>query len=132
MISRCEAMYEDVSALLQKEGKVGLYEDERLFISMVNRLNSQAFDVEDVPDRRRRAKPGIALDRRSSNQPESIAVSTLRELVEESEARKLGHIADPTDGNSESKEEAKRSATDAELSNEPDRKRAKKPQSPDK
>jgi len=47
MISRCERLYEEVSATLLREGKHGLYEDERLFINMIHRLNEQVLDSED-------------------------------------------------------------------------------------
>lgn len=88
MISRCEQMYEDVSARLLQEGKEGLYEDERLFINMVNRLNEQALEIEDAPDQGRRPKQNkVALACPPPNQPESRAVSTLRTMVEENEAR---------------------------------------------
>ena len=42
MIARCESLYEEVSQSLITEGKSGLYEDERLFIGMIARLNEQA------------------------------------------------------------------------------------------
>lgn len=88
MISRCEEMYEDVSSRLQQEGKDGLYEDERLFISMINRLNGQALDIEDAPEQKKRPaqqRTG-ALAVSTSNKTENSAISTLRSIVEESEA----------------------------------------------
>lgn len=53
MIKRCEAFYDEVSGLLGSEGKQSLYEDERLFISMIQRLNEQAMntaEAEGAPD----------------------------------------------------------------------------------
>jgi hypothetical protein len=44
MIGRCERLYGEVSDQLLREGKEGLYEDERLFINMIHRLNEQALD----------------------------------------------------------------------------------------
>ena len=41
MIKRCEELYTDVAANLVREGKEGLYEDERLFINMIQNLNKQ-------------------------------------------------------------------------------------------
>eukprot|EP00816_Leptocylindrus_hargravesii_P007733 CAMPEP_0196817152 /NCGR_PEP_ID=MMETSP1362-20130617/59040_1 /TAXON_ID=163516 /ORGANISM="Leptocylindrus danicus, Strain CCMP1856" /LENGTH=331 /DNA_ID=CAMNT_0042194731 /DNA_START=29 /DNA_END=1024 /DNA_ORIENTATION=+ len=41
MIKRCEEFYSDVAANLAREGKEGLYEDERLFINMIQNLNKQ-------------------------------------------------------------------------------------------
>lgn len=78
---------------LQEEGKSGLYEDERLFISMINRLNEQAIEIEQVPDQGRRSKQGkVPIAAPSLSQPESNEISTLRLLVEDSEARAQGHI----------------------------------------
>eukprot|EP00593_Proboscia_inermis_P014511 CAMPEP_0171325830 /NCGR_PEP_ID=MMETSP0816-20121228/117060_1 /TAXON_ID=420281 /ORGANISM="Proboscia inermis, Strain CCAP1064/1" /LENGTH=396 /DNA_ID=CAMNT_0011825119 /DNA_START=716 /DNA_END=1906 /DNA_ORIENTATION=- len=53
MISRTETLYDEVSHLLESEGKQGLYEDERLFLNMIHRLNEQALDTageEGAPD----------------------------------------------------------------------------------
>mmetsp|Transcript_37136 Transcript_37136/g.42377 ORF Transcript_37136/g.42377 Transcript_37136/m.42377 type:complete len:273 (+) Transcript_37136:338-1156(+) len=55
MIKNCELMYEEVSQHILKEGKSGLYEDERLFINMIHRLNERCIDtaeVEGVPGRK--------------------------------------------------------------------------------
>jgi hypothetical protein len=89
MISRCERMYEEVSHHLLREGKEGLYEDERLFINMINRLNEQVLESDDCNsalDRKegRRSAP-VALARGSPLQ-ESPAISSLRLLVEENDA----------------------------------------------
>lgn len=56
MISRCEKMHEDVSEILLREGKEGLYEDERLFINMINRLNEQVLTCEDSNQIRKEKK----------------------------------------------------------------------------
>eukprot|EP00587_Corethron_hystrix_P008130 CAMPEP_0113305296 /NCGR_PEP_ID=MMETSP0010_2-20120614/4971_1 /TAXON_ID=216773 ORGANISM="Corethron hystrix, Strain 308" /NCGR_SAMPLE_ID=MMETSP0010_2 /ASSEMBLY_ACC=CAM_ASM_000155 /LENGTH=326 /DNA_ID=CAMNT_0000159669 /DNA_START=13 /DNA_END=993 /DNA_ORIENTATION=+ /assembly_acc=CAM_ASM_000155 len=42
MIMRSEKMYESVAGKLKEEGNSALYEDERLFINMIHRLNQQA------------------------------------------------------------------------------------------
>jgi len=42
MISRSEKLYGTVAEKLAEEGNSALYEDERLFISMIHRLNQQA------------------------------------------------------------------------------------------
>mmetsp|Transcript_8138 Transcript_8138/g.14737 ORF Transcript_8138/g.14737 Transcript_8138/m.14737 type:complete len:406 (-) Transcript_8138:72-1289(-) len=44
LITRCERLYDEVSQSLIVEGKSGLYEDERLFINMIHRLNEQVLD----------------------------------------------------------------------------------------
>jgi hypothetical protein len=44
MISRCESLYDEVSDILLREGKKSLSEDERLFISMIRRLNDQMLE----------------------------------------------------------------------------------------
>ena len=43
MISRTEKFYDEVSQLLEVEGKQGLHEDEQLFLNMIQRLNEPSF-----------------------------------------------------------------------------------------
>jgi hypothetical protein len=95
MISRCERMYEDVSRYLMHEGKEALYEDERLFINMISRLNEQVLDFADgegaiAPDRkegRRSAAAAVAgVSRPAMQRKEGSAISSLRDLVEENDA----------------------------------------------
>lgn len=72
MIKRCERMYEEVSQHLLKEGKEGLYEDERLFINMIHRLNEQCMDtaeVEGAPERQQEL-------RRPHVEPVAVAAKT--------------------------------------------------------
>jgi SPX domain len=98
MICRCEQFYEEVSNRLLQEGKEGLYEDERLFINMISRLNDQTLDNPDAPDRkegRRLLQQKVSFStgttshnsHHSARVPESVAVSTLRCMVEENDAR---------------------------------------------
>mmetsp|Transcript_12008 Transcript_12008/g.33216 ORF Transcript_12008/g.33216 Transcript_12008/m.33216 type:complete len:355 (+) Transcript_12008:95-1159(+) len=90
MISRCESLYEEVSERLLQEGKQGLYEDERLFINMINRLNSQVLGTPDGEGATARDRKETEIDiagKINSQQPESQAVSTLRTMLEENEAR---------------------------------------------
>ena len=107
MITRCECLYDEVSRSLIQEGKSGLYEDERLFINMIHRLNEQVLDTaetEGAPDtevrkehRRSSYSPGqsphganevgggrSAASSLSSNDQ----VKTLRSLVEENAMNK--------------------------------------------
>ena len=102
MITRIESMYEEVSQSLINEGKSGLYEDERLFINMIHRLNEQVLDTKeeegapDVGERkqsRRQSKESTNLGNFSPTSPHpsphpSEAVSTLRSLVEENALNK--------------------------------------------
>ena len=105
MITRCERMYGEVSHSLMVEGKSGLYEDERLFINMIHKLNEQVLDTaegEGAPDTEERKEK-----RRSSHSPDRAAtaarqyspssssissnpshVNTLRSLVEENAMNK--------------------------------------------
>mmetsp|Transcript_31032 Transcript_31032/g.73117 ORF Transcript_31032/g.73117 Transcript_31032/m.73117 type:complete len:365 (-) Transcript_31032:45-1139(-) len=93
MITRCEKFYEEVSANLLKEGKEGLYEDERLFISMIHRLNEQVLDSADSAasprerkqEEKQRRPPGndVAATIPLQSDKLSSATSTLRTLVEE-------------------------------------------------
>ena len=84
MINRCERLYEEVSDNLLREGKEGLYEDERLFINMIHRLNEQVLGSEDSKVHAERQDPPrrIVAHMPPSNK-ESQATSTLRTLVEE-------------------------------------------------
>lgn len=98
MISRCEKLYDEVSQRLLQEGKQGLYEDERLFINMISRLNAQVLDSpegEGAAKKTRKencesVKVAATTNRQlldiNSQQPESQAVSTLRTMLEENEA----------------------------------------------
>jgi hypothetical protein len=108
MISHCEQMYEDVSSRLMQEGKEGLYEDERLFINMISRLNEQALETDDAPEQGRRPKQQSKVPvANPSSQPETRTISTLRLLVEESEARNFS-VASTRNGS----EDRKRSSTE--------------------
>jgi len=91
MITRCERFYEEVSANLLREGKEGLYEDERLFINMINRLNEQVLESSDSAKsdnvtstiQRRTACSHVASEIPVRADNMSPATSTLRTLVEE-------------------------------------------------
>ena len=92
MISRCERLYSEVSERLQEEGKEGLYEDERLFINMISRLNEQVIDSADGegaggPERKESTRRVLQVATTgTAKQPESADVSKLRSLVEENDA----------------------------------------------
>jgi len=87
MISRCEQLYGSVSEHLVREGNEGLYEDERLFIGMIHRLNEQCLSTAKIEGAERKetkranftvaALPGTGL--------QSKAHSTLRSLVEDND-----------------------------------------------
>ena len=100
MISRCEKLYDGVSARLQQEGKEGLYEDERLFINMINRLNDQVLESPDgegaASQNRKEVIRPSSMTLSVQQHPESQAVSTLRSIVEENEAR--AHAAQVSEG----------------------------------
>lgn len=114
MIARCERLYAEVSERLQQEGKAGLYEDERLFINMISRLNEQVMDTPDGegvggPDRKESARrvPQVAVAG-SCKQAESADMTKLRSLVEEHDAKR--NAAQVSEGPSD---ERKRAAEDA-------------------
>jgi hypothetical protein len=76
MITRCERLYDEVSQSLIVEGKSGLYEDERLFINMIHRLNEQALDTaegEGAPDLEGRKEQRRT---NSLNSPDRLASGT--------------------------------------------------------
>ena len=127
MISRCEQLYEEVSDHLLREGKDNLYEDERLFINMIHRLNEQVLDTaeNEGAERKEQRRTSVQI----SNMPprnmekESRATSSLRSLVEEIDNNNLaaqvseGHAGegegDDSDGSKgPSKPAAKRAAKD--------------------
>ena len=97
MITRCEILYDEVSQSLIQEGKSGLYEDERLFINMIHRLNEQVLDTaegEGAPDlERRKEKKRSTFDSCQSTSPctslSSLSpVTTLISLVQENAMNK--------------------------------------------
>jgi SPX domain len=102
MISRCESLYADVSERLLQEGKEGLYEDERLFINMISRLNEQALETSDAPERpdgqlRRQSllsHVGIVKPVAAQVKPESTALSVVRSLIEDIDARKVAEVSE--------------------------------------
>ncbi|KAL3935449.1 MAG: hypothetical protein SGBAC_009033 [Bacillariaceae sp.] len=90
MISRCERMHEEVSEILLREGKEGLYEDERLFINMINRLNEQVLSGEDsnairkeTPPRRLALTPLANKKEASEASTTAAHTSTLRAVLED-------------------------------------------------
>lgn len=96
MINRCESLYEEVSRNLLQEGKGGLYEDERLFINMIHRLNEQVLssDKDSVSSDRIDAvkRPAKTMP---PSQAESKATSTIRSIVEENDqAKALPEVSD--------------------------------------
>ena len=118
MISRVQRLYDEVSRMLASAGKSELCEDERLFINMVQRLNTQVLDTaedEGAPDvegrkvQRRPSSPERLLvelgDGRSPGSSRSslsspCEVDTLRSLVEEnamnaSSKEGTDRVADP-------------------------------------
>lgn len=110
MITRCEQLYDEVSRSLILEGKSGLYEDERLFINMIHRLNEQVMEsaeTEGAPEvevRKEQRRSSTSPDNPLSNRPiarggepspassrSSISdaqVRSLRSLVEENALNK--------------------------------------------
>jgi SPX domain len=102
MIHRCEKMYEKVSELLLKEGNAGLYEDERLFINMIHRLNEQVMDAEageGIPERKesiRRPPPGTNI--LPTTATESKTTSSLRSLVEDMNFKTPGQVSENEEG----------------------------------
>lgn len=90
MINRTEALYEEVSARLLVDGKDSLYEDERLFINMIHRLNNQTLENEDAPNARPRNPGDPPLRGRKLAEPVELidsAASSLQSLVEYNEAQ---------------------------------------------
>ena len=103
MINRCERLYDEVSQRLLQEGKQGLYEDERLFINMISRLNDQVLGTPDgegacaAGDRKERRVPEVAVASGIvSQQPLSEAVCTLKTLVEANDYE--AHAAQVSEG----------------------------------
>lgn len=86
MIQRCELLYAEVSERLLKEGKHGLYEDERLFINMIHRLNEQVLGTAESEGAERKVRgPVVKVSSSMPVEKESRATLRLRSLVEEND-----------------------------------------------
>jgi hypothetical protein len=132
MINRCERLYEEVAENLLREGKEGLYEDERLFINMIHRLNEQVLGSEDggINAARKETQRRIVTKISPSDKNESQATSKLRTIVEDNEKAERpaqvddqGHGGDDSD-DSDSHGPAKRQAEATALSSPVKRQRA--------
>jgi hypothetical protein len=91
MISRCEALYTEVSENLVRDGKEGLYEDERLFIHMVRRLNDQVSDTAEGEGAERKEtsrRPVVPTQTCPTNEDKSDMTMSLLSLVEKNEKSK--------------------------------------------
>lgn len=95
MITRCEVLYDEISQSLIQAGKSGLYEDERLFINMIHRLNDQVLDsaeAEGAPDVEGRKEKKRSFDSAhpvtTSSHGLSVPVATLYSLVQENALNK--------------------------------------------
>ena len=113
MISRCESLYADVSERLLQEGKQGLYEDERLFINMISRLNEQALDTSDAPERpddssRRFSHATGTMVKPTQSKYENSALSEIRAMVEENDADKAAMEVSEEHTEDDSLQDAKR------------------------
>lgn len=97
MIQRIERLYAEVSDLLAQEGKQSLYEDERLFINMIHRLNEQAMntaEAEGAPDvNDRKEKRGVASNATAGSAGSSNASSTASDVLESSLREATSSIA---------------------------------------
>lgn len=118
LIKRCEVMYEEVSQHLLKEGKVGLYEDERLFINMIHRLNEQCMDtaeVEGAPEKQIGIWRPKSTHNGSQASPRSeceAQLSSLQMIMADMEQNPDGHVSDGGYVAEESNVGAKREADD--------------------
>jgi hypothetical protein len=120
MISRCEGMHEEVSEFLLKEGKASLYEDERLFINMINRLNEQVLTSEDSSAHRKDPSPRrlslTSMSKKEGSSATSNATSTLRTLLEDNEKSAKSvqvHAQEEASDDSSTQNVAKRPASPA-------------------
>lgn len=96
MINRCERLYSEVSENLLREGKEGLYEDERLFINMIHRLNEQVLSSDGGEIDAERKAPRRPVSKMPASDKESQATSTLRSIVEDNEkSERPAQVADP-------------------------------------
>ena len=122
MIRSCKELYEEVSHRLLQAGKDCLYEDERLFINMISRLNAQVHvtaESEGAPDRgeayaRREQADSMEFSPATSSsvQQESSAISTLRSLVEENDAiARAGQVSDGHIGDEVTKASKRKAAS---------------------
>lgn len=81
LIGQCEGLHARISEILERDGKTALSEDERLFISMIHRLNEQVLesDKDDTDEGQTTTK----LTSRSQPPSGSFREKLLAECVEE-------------------------------------------------
>jgi hypothetical protein len=98
MITRCERMHEEVSSILLTEGKESLYEDERLFINMISRLNEQVLTGEDDRIQKesspRRLSLSLVKRKETSQVVTSSATSTLQSILQDTKIAKQSESCD--------------------------------------
>lgn len=100
LIKNCERLYEEVSQHLLEEGKVGLYEDERLFINMIHRLNEQCMgtaEVEGAPEQKveiRRPKSAANGSPSTSSIECEAQLSSLQMIMADMKQNSDGHVSD--------------------------------------
>lgn len=139
MITRCEVLYDEISQSLIQAGKSGLYEDERLFINMIHRLNDQVLDsaeAEGAPDVEGRKEKKRSFDNSThsvttSSHGLSVPVATLYSLVQENALNKRSKegkaLVAESEQAADGQDDQKCPATDAApSSDEPNAKRARR------
>jgi hypothetical protein len=130
MISRCEGMHEEVSEFLLREGKQSLYEDERLFINMINRLNEQVLTSEDSSALRKESSPrrmSLTFITKEGSSASSTATSKLQTLLEDTEKAAKSvqvHAQEEASDDGSTQNVAKRPASSDETSNPAAKRRA--------
>ena len=124
MIRRCESLYEEVSQKLNGQTKKDLCEDERLFISMIHRLNGQILDK---AEKEEGAPVGITrkqslskikdLTHTSASKEQNQKTTSLRTLLEENEADRTKNAPSSPllsdDGEDEPSQDSKRKVSDS-------------------
>jgi hypothetical protein len=120
MITRCELMYEEVSQRLHLEGKEALYEDERLFINMIHRLNEQCMDsaeAEGVPGRQEIRRPTVENHTTRTTFSSQEKLSSLQILMADmDEAKAAGQVSDGVANEAKSSGRKRSSTVELKLS----------------
>ncbi len=91
MISSSQRLYEEISEVLEQEGKRVLSEDEQLFINMLQKVNAEVLGDNELKVTAPRPSPDL------EPVEESEAVGDLRELLAEDSGTETKEVSDPSE-----------------------------------
>lgn len=102
MINRCEQLYEEVSSKLVEQGNEKLHEDERLFIHMIHRFQTQVVGGGTEEENRQQRAGPLSPQVPSRKSPlEAWKAHSLKELVAENDCAASANRNDESDSDAE-------------------------------